>query len=160
MKRIYLRLILYFSLLLTLTCSWGTKDVKKSAGSNCFFFFRTFMLKPRQLHLYRTNEITWSILPWWADILQNSNMPPLQMFMHNRRAPVIRKVSFTKLAGNLFPQWVEGEMFPDPWHFHYVADLSTPTIHCNVCANLTEIGRGQDAPEGEKDTWWLTSINN
>lgn len=78
-------------------------------------------------------------------------MPPLQMFMHNRRAPMIHKVSSAKLAGNLLPQCVEGEMFPDPRHFRYVADLSTPTIHCNVCANLTEIRREQNAPEGETD---------
>lgn len=68
--------------------------------------------------------------------------------MHNRGAPVIHKVGFTKLAGNSFPHCIKGKMFPDPGHFRYVADLSTPT---NGCANLTEIGRGRDAPEGDTD---------
>ena len=44
-------------------------------------------------------------------------MLPLQMFMHDRRAPLIREVGFTKLAGNLFFLGVEGEMLPDPGHF-------------------------------------------
>lgn len=45
--------------------------------------------------------------------LQSSNVLPLQMFMHDRRAPVIHEVGFTKLAGNLF-LGVECEMPPDP----------------------------------------------
>ena len=39
------------------------------------------------------------------------------MFMHDRRAPVILEVGFTKPAGNLFFLGVEGEMLPDPAHF-------------------------------------------
>ena len=41
-------------------------------------------------------------------------MFPLQMFMHDRRAPVIPKVGFSKLAGEFFFSGVEGEMLPDP----------------------------------------------
>ena len=48
---------------------------------------------------------------------QSTNLLPLQMFMHDRRAPVIREVGFTELAGNLFFLGVEGEMLPDPGHF-------------------------------------------
>lgn len=68
-------------------------------------------------------------------------MSSQQMFMQNRRAAVIDNVGFTKLAGNLFPQRVEGEMLPDLCYFGYADHLSTPTTHCNGCANLTEIGR-------------------
>lgn len=63
------------------------------------------------------------------------------MFMQNRRAPMIDNVSFTKLAGNLFPECVEGEILPDLCYFGYADDLSTTTTHCKGCTNLTEIGR-------------------
>ena len=50
------------------------------------------------------------------------------MFMHDRRAPVIREVGFAELAGNLFFLGVEGEMLPDPGHFGREDDNSAAAI--------------------------------
>jgi len=71
------------------------------------------------------------------------------MFVHDRRAPVIPEVGFTKLADNLFFLGVEGEMLPDPEHFldqktiiqpqplHGLNRSSPATVYRNAHASLS-----------------------